>query len=87
MRVERYPVTIIHLEADGRRLRRTGELPIAKGQKRLMAAIDQWKRLIVAITQRLNERKALSDLKRGPASFVVHGGTPWDRVLGKSGRL
>jgi hypothetical protein len=44
---------IIHLEADGRRLRRAGKLPIAKGQERLMAAIDQ----------RLNERKSLSDLE------------------------
>src|SRR5687768_2460675 len=39
--VDRYPVTIIHLEADGRRLQGTGELSIAKGRKWLMAAIDQ----------------------------------------------
>src|SRR5262245_59940441 len=72
MRVERHPVTIIHFEADRRRLRRAGEFPISKGREELIAAIDQRKRLIVAIDQRLNERKALSYLERGPASFVVH---------------
>ncbi len=50
---ERYPVTIIHFEADRRRLRRAREFPIAKGRERLMASIDQ----------RLNERKSLSDLE------------------------
>src|SRR5215211_5125975 len=53
VRGECCPVIIIHLESNWRRFRRARELAIAKGRERLIAAIDQW----------LNQRKALSDFK------------------------